>query len=131
MMLAEQYFSADNSTARFTWAFQVITANDKMQMNLAEHRRNIIDALGGQFATAVGHILTRLRENMHHIKGRTPPDTQQQRLHGAWATILATMIWRAVHQYLMAAFGLTFVAGLALPLDHCFHGVLLVHFAFG
>src|SRR5690554_1139328 len=92
-----------------------------MKMDAGEHGRHLISALRIQLTVTGGDVLAAFLQDAHDIEGGAATHAHQQQLHRAWAQVFATVIRGPVQLNTVATATGGFEAGVAGPVDGCFH----------
>ena len=100
---------------------EIVAGDDETQVDVGEHLRLGLGALALHLDSAVGDVLARFLEDMHHVHRAAAADRQQHHLHGAETGVLAANVRGAVDGHDMAAVGRAAKLQRVLPVDGRLH----------
>ena len=100
---------------------EIVAADDELQMDIGKHLRFGVGARAVDLDLAIGHILARFLEDMHHIHRAAAADAEQDHFHGAETGVLAANVRGAVDGHDMAAVGRAAKLQRVLPVDGRLH----------
>src|ERR1051326_1646341 len=103
-------------------ALERFAAHDEVQVDLREHLRVGLGALGLELHVAAAHRLAALLQDHHHVVGGAAAAAREHHFHRPRREVAAAALGRAVHRHQVAASGLGDEGHSLAPAHRAFHG---------